>query len=658
LLISMPFAPGCRPSAALGALATYLRQEAIPVEIKHAYLTCVDRIGPELYQRISTAEDELFYPFFLHPEHAETHRREIEARLRPLACRGGKAAARDLLTQTLERLAAFHEDFLRTVDPARYALVGFTVTFDQLRASLYLARRLKERRPDLPIVFGGALCVGAMGKSLMATFPEVDYAIAGEGEAALAALCRCVAIGGEPRTVPSLIWREGTEVRVNGLAQPMDMESLPVPDYGEFFERLETCSPETRQTVRTYLSIPFESGRGCWWGKCTFCALNAVYHGYRPKPAAQAANEVRALVERHRCQAICMVDNVERHTEFGELMQALSGLNLDLDLFMEIRAGHLTREDYALMRDAGVKTIQIGIEAFGDGMLRKIRKGVTPIHNVAAIKHCQEFGIFPYYNVIVGYPNEESSDLDETAQNIRHLSGLVPPFSVLPMWLGCDSPVYNELSRFNIAEVCPPPHAGLLFPDDVWQTLVPWRFGFRCVTPRPDRYEAWRAMFAPWQKETERRVTQPLFFYQDGGTFASLTDLRSGCAERTELTKEERDVYAFCADVRTLAEIQSQFPALKEEERESMLDRFTAKGWMYREQNRYLSLAIRLHPGLSPLAYRCTVDVGREPLLGDFLVAKRDREWNVRLGGMGEVRVGVSLRKQPDWLRKVRAALR
>lgn len=658
LLMSMPFAPGCRPSAALGILAAHLRREAIPVEVRHAYLSCADRLGLDLYQRISTAEDELFYPFFLHPEHAESHRREIEARLRPLAPGGRAAAARDLLKRTLQQLSAFHEELLPTIDPARYALVGFSVTFDQLRSSLYLARCLKRQRPLLPIVFGGAMCCGAMGKSLMATFSEIDYAISGEGEEALAALYRCVAGGGDPRGVPSLFWREGTEIRANEAAKPLAMESLPVPDYDEYFERLETCAPRTRETVRAFLSLPFESGRGCWWGKCTFCALNAVYQGYRPKPAAQAAAQIRSLAERHRCHAICLVDNVERPTGFAELMEALRDLNLDLDLFMEVRAGRLNRRDHALMRDAGVKTVQIGVEAFGDGMLRKIRKGVTPIHNVAALKHCQEFGIFPYYNVIVGYPNEEASDLEETARNIRHLAGLMPPFTVLPMWIGCDSPVFFEPSRFNVAEPRLPDHVGLLFPDDVWKTLVPWRYGFTCIQPRPDRYEAWRALFADWQREAERRVTQPLFFYQDGQSFATLTDLRSGRAERIELPRAERDLYVFCDEVRAIGEIRARFPDRSPDELDRMLERFTAQGWMYREQDRFLSLAVHLHPAMTPLAYRSTADVTREPMLDGFPVSRRERQWKLGLGPLGEVRVGLALKKKPGWLRRLQSALR
>jgi len=39
-------------------------------------------------------------------------------------------------------------------------VIGFTSTFQQHVASLCLARRLKQRKPDLFIVLGGANCEG------------------------------------------------------------------------------------------------------------------------------------------------------------------------------------------------------------------------------------------------------------------------------------------------------------------------------------------------------------------------------------------------------------------------------------------------------------------------------------------------------------------
>ena len=48
--------------------------------------------------------------------------------------------------------------------------------------SLCLARRIKARRPETVIVFGGAACEGEMGIELLRQFPEIDYVFLGEAD--------------------------------------------------------------------------------------------------------------------------------------------------------------------------------------------------------------------------------------------------------------------------------------------------------------------------------------------------------------------------------------------------------------------------------------------------------------------------------------------
>jgi hypothetical protein len=56
----------------------------------------------------------------------------------------------------LDAVPGFVESCLDEVDWEQYKVVGFSVTFAQTIASLFLARRLKERYPHLVIVFWGS----------------------------------------------------------------------------------------------------------------------------------------------------------------------------------------------------------------------------------------------------------------------------------------------------------------------------------------------------------------------------------------------------------------------------------------------------------------------------------------------------------------------
>ena len=177
---------------------------------------------------------------------------------------------------------SFNEDLLTRLDFAKYSLIGFSVTYDQLKSSIFLSRKIKERHPDIPIVFGGAYCHGDLGISLLKTFSEIDFIVSGEGEETLTTLFKNLAKK-EFAAIKGLGWRDNGKVKFNGFPEKLDLDSLPMPEYEDYFRELENCSPHFKKAIKYHLNIPVEGSRGCWWNKCTFCNLNTQYNGYREK---------------------------------------------------------------------------------------------------------------------------------------------------------------------------------------------------------------------------------------------------------------------------------------------------------------------------------------------------------------------------------------
>ena len=81
-------------------------------------------------------------------------------------------------------------------------VVGFTSTFQQNTASIALARRLKQKFPHLVTLFGGANLEGEMGAELVRAIEVIDFAIAGEADAAFPDVLAALADGRDPGAVP------------------------------------------------------------------------------------------------------------------------------------------------------------------------------------------------------------------------------------------------------------------------------------------------------------------------------------------------------------------------------------------------------------------------------------------------------------------------
>ena len=486
LLISMPFSILDVPSIQLGTLYSYLKNKGIPVDVHHAYLRCAEILDPKLYRVISySMRDEIFYPYFLYPENFQRYRNMITkyfnnfVKYRPIS-----------LETVLARLHSFNEELLTKLDFSKYSLIGFSVTFDQLKSSIFLSRKIKQRYPNIPIVFGGAHCNGDLGISLLKTFSEIDFIVSGEGEETLTTLFKNLA-NKKFAAIKGLGWRDNGNVKFNGFPEQLPLDSLPIPEYEDYFHELENCSLNFKNAIKYHLNIPVEGSRGCWWNKCTFCNLNTQYNDYREKSVARVIEEVKKQVNKYQCHSIRFVDNVQRIKNFDKLMSGLKELNKDLNIFLEIRAGHLKKRDYRLMREAGVTRVQIGVEAFGNKYLKKMNKGVTNIENLAAIKYCQECGILIIYNIIINYPNEDQCDLHEASENIKFLKSYIPPWAINSFGIYHGSPVYRNPQDFNIKEIKIPDHALWRFPQKIWQTLISFYYDYTCMNDGKDRRLSW-----------------------------------------------------------------------------------------------------------------------------------------------------------------------
>jgi radical SAM superfamily enzyme YgiQ (UPF0313 family) len=143
-------------------------------------------------------------------------------------------------------------------------VVAFSVYVWNYRVSLEIARRIKARRPDTLIVFGGPH-VPDRAKAFLEENRFVDVACHGEGEAVFLALLERFP-GRDWREVPSLSWidaRGGFQNTPRG-ERIRDLSVVPSPYLEGVFDPLIAAFPEEKWLVL------WETNRGCPF-QCTFC---------------------------------------------------------------------------------------------------------------------------------------------------------------------------------------------------------------------------------------------------------------------------------------------------------------------------------------------------------------------------------------------------
>jgi ribosomal peptide maturation radical SAM protein 1 len=599
-LLSTPWPLFNRPSIQLGSLKAYLQKKlpGLEVDAHHFYLAVAEAIGYDLYRSISERSwlSEACYAALLYPEREEivwSFCRTQAKDLRPKP--DFKSLCRSLRVVS-ERIVA-------SVNWMSYPLIGFSICYGQLTSSLYFLRQIRKGSHRSRIVVGGSSCAGRMGESLLRVFPEIDFVVNGEGETPLLQLVKSLSLPRRKKTAPSV---QGLLTRSNssagGFNQVSRLDDLPAPDFTDYFEILKSL-PESKRFLPT---LPTEMSRGCWWGAklsgrqargCAFCNLNLQWKGDRSKSVREGVREIDSQTDRYKLLSLSFMDNLLPPKNLRPFFETLARLGKDFRIFAEIRAT-TSLEELLAMGAAGVAEVQVGIEALSTRLLRKLNKGTTVIQNLEIMKNCEAWNIPKLSsNLITHFPGSDETDVEETLDALR-FAVLFRPLKATPFWLGYGSSVWDHPRDFGIKKVRNHPFYGFLFPQDILSQLhfMMQSYGggmkkqLRLWARVTKASKSWRTAYDDLHSA---RTKDPILSYEDGGTFLIMRERRLNAEDVTHrLRGASREIYLFCEKNRSLSEIVECFSKFGQEKIVPFLNMMVDKKLMFREGERFLSLAV------------------------------------------------------------------
>lgn len=598
-LVHMPWGSVDVPSLALGILRATACRAGHDVAVRYANLDFVDwmvaRTDFELaeYQYFSEssyfqgAGDWVFSSALYDQEW------EFDSFSRLLADAGSQPAE-IALTARLHRLVPdFVRELVTELDAARPDIVGFTTTFQQNAASLAAARLLKQRRPSVLTVFGGANCDGAQGAALHRNFRFLDYVVRGEGELAFPRLLDAIGSGAPTLSdVPGLCWRDATGVsQVNPMSsRPLPPGEIVSPDYDGYLDRLNESA--AAEWVAPKLVV--EGSRGCWWGEkhhCTFCGLNGSFMQFRSKSPGRFLDEVLDLAQRHQLLDFIVVDNILDMGYFETVLQRLAESEYDIRLHFEVKA-NLRRHHFQRLRDAGAVQVQPGVENLSTHVLRLMDKGVTGCQNVRALRDAQSAGVTSSWNYLYGFPGETAEDYTDVIAQLPMLHHLEPPIGAARIAIERFSPYFDrpELG-FPTLEPAPQYREIYQLPDEELADLA---YIFTTVSQGIDRVQATALdeAIATWRAEYPlSRLT-----YQELDDRIVLVSRRTGYDWSVlELTSEaEIGLFRLLSQPRTVATLVAK-TAGGATVTEPLLGLWSAMGIVFADHGHLVHTAVESH---------------------------------------------------------------
>jgi radical SAM superfamily enzyme YgiQ (UPF0313 family) len=335
----------------------------------------------------------------------------------------------------------------------------------QLEEALPLCRRLKQRHPDLTVVWGGYF--PSQHWQCCVRDSAVDFVVRGHGEVVFRELVEHLETGAPARqAIAGLAWCDDA-------GEPRSNQRAPIPKPAELpdwnLDRVEM----PRYLRRTFLgarTVGAHTSYGCPYF-CNFCAVvNLVGGRWLAQPAARVAATFATYRERWGVDAVELNDNnffvhERRVVEFSERIAGL-----DVAWWGEGRVDTLLTyrdQTWQAMAASGLKMVFLGAESGSEETLARMDKGgsVSPTATLELVARMRSYGVVPELSFVLGSPPDPAADAAGTMRFIRRVKRVCPEAEII-LYLYTPVPLAGEL--YDEAQA-----AGFAFPE----TLDEWVAG-------------------------------------------------------------------------------------------------------------------------------------------------------------------------------------
>ncbi len=342
---------------------------------------------------------------------------------------------------------AYQAEIVDAILAEKPDLIGFTLPFNfQFLEALKLCKLLRQRAPGVKIVLGGPTvndyAPRLFADGTLATL--VDFAVAGEGERAIVALCAAIERGGGFDQVPNLWWFEGGEPRKSLLPPDVpDLNEFPAPDFsGIAFDLYLTPSRVAN----------LQTSRGCYYGKCTFCG-----DGFRRNFRMRSPDRVYADIKRIHLDCgvdhFLFWDSLAPPKTLKHVAQQIAANGDRIFWFAETKfeKPYANAEMMATLAKGGCRFLQFGFESARQPVLDLIDKGNDLARVDTILDLMKANGVKAGLSWFIGFPTARVDDDLHTYDFVtRRADGIGMSVYTGTFFLGRDTLVFTNPDRFGI----------------------------------------------------------------------------------------------------------------------------------------------------------------------------------------------------------------
>ncbi len=319
-----------------------------------------------------------------------------------------------------------------TIARFRPSVVGITSKSQNYLSACAIARIAKRLDKEALVVVGGPH--PSLAGTEVLKEAAIDVGVQGEGEETILEILDWVEGRRSLPSIRGIVLRDDGRAATNPPREPIeDLDGLPFPVLA------------ARECLIDYDQYPLEAFkylfgvRGCPYA-CTFCGSRYIWgRNVRFRSARNIVAEMREI-RKLGIDYVHFDDDTfgVRKPFIRELCEEIKSGCAGLSWSCETHVRLVDDETVAMMKSAGCRSIQLGVESGNNEMLRRVGKNITIEDAFCAARIIKKHGICLHAFFIVGFPLETEESLNDTILAIERLPADHVMYSIFTPYFGTE----------------------------------------------------------------------------------------------------------------------------------------------------------------------------------------------------------------------------
>jgi hypothetical protein len=293
------------------------------------------------------------------------------------------------------------DNFINEVVKANVRVVGMSLYTTNITAAVYIAKKLREKVPDICLLAGGPETI-TNEKDFNPggdAYDLFNYIFIGESEDNLIYVLENL-----PDELP-------LNEKIGTVKSRLNLEAYPYADYTDY-------------DIRNYTEhgVSIETSRGCT-AQCSFCS-ETYFWKFRSQDPNRVADEIEHYVNTYKVRRFWFTDSLAN----GDLKRFETLIDLLRERKLGIRWHSYSRcdgrMDYIFMRkvvSSGCTALSFGLESGSQKVLLDMRKKIEIWEIENNMRDSFKAGMFNHCSYMIGFPSEGPADYFNSLQTLYNV---------------------------------------------------------------------------------------------------------------------------------------------------------------------------------------------------------------------------------------------